>query len=204
MIIWIILILVALICFLPLRCQISVSTHGSEIKVKYLFFSFTLLPTSNKEGKQNSDKGKDKNKKKDKNNAKEQIKFFVSSKDKLLPTIGQFVKYITRHGITIEKFIINAKIGAGDPADTGIICGGLYSLVYQAIAVVHSVTKIKEHKVDISPEFDDAILEAKLYILIRTRLAHTFVLLVILAKLLAKHKSAKKIYERSFSKENEK
>ena len=200
MIILIILILLALVMIVPIKFEASVNTLGAQIKIKYLFFKFTLYPADKKEKEDKTqEKSKEKSKTSSEKNVKKQLKFLYYFKNDLVSAIGEIVKYILSHAIIIEKLNINAKIGTGDPADTGMLLGGLYSFVYSAIGLLHASTRLKEHNVIIDPDFEGANFQAGVYALLTTRLAHIFVLLITLVKLLIKYKCAKKRYERSLN-----
>ena len=107
------------------------------------------------------------------------------------------MRYIAHHAITIENLNISAKIGTGDPADTGIICGAAYSVIYQLIGTLSAAMKLKDHNVIIDPDFDNSEFSAGIYVHLRTRLAHLIILALFLAKLLIKYKYIQTRYERS-------
>ncbi len=200
MIILIILILLALVFTIPIKFEAAINTEGAEIKIKYLFFKFTLFPVDKSE---KADKTKKKSKNKSKTpsdkNSKKQLKFLYYFKNDLVSSIKKIVNYVLSHAIIIKKLNINIKIGTGDPADTGMLCGGLYSFVYSAIGLLQASTKLKDHNVIIDPDFENTSFQAGAYALLSTRLAHIFVLLITLIRLLIKYKSAKKRYERSLN-----
>ena len=193
----IILALLIIISLIPIRCMFRANAEGAEIKIRYSLFKYTLLPSPKKEEKPKQDKPQKSENKEKKLDIKKQLSILKEAKDDILSTLGQVVRYIAHHAITIENLNISAKIGTGDPADTGIICGAAYSFIYQLIGTLSAAMKLKDHNVIIDPDFDNSAFSAGIYVQLRTRLAHLIILALFLAKLLIKYKYIQTRYERS-------
>jgi len=182
---------------IPIRCNFSANTEGTELKVRYLFFKYTLLPAQSRKEKPKPDKPTKTEGKTKKIDVKKTFAIIKEAKDDILKISGQAVRYIAKHAITLENFNISAKIGTGDPADTGMICGAAYSVVYQSIGVLVSAARLKDYNVLINPDFDNSTFSAGVHIRLRTRLVHLLILAVFLLRLLIKYKRTQTRYERS-------
>ena len=190
-IILIILAILLILSLLPARCIFLINSNGSSIDIKYAFFKFHLYPSS-KTGRgvvKDEEKKTSKDTKKTSDDKKNQFDILKSMLGDIIKYAKKIIKYIFHNAITIEKLNISAHIGTGDPADTGIICGSAYASVYGALGFLSKHTKLKEHSVDVFPDFDNTVLSGGLYAILRTRIAHILILLTMVLKLTGKYKT---------------
>ena len=190
-IILIILAILLILLLLPARCIFLINSDGSSIDLKYAFFKFHLYPSS-KTGRgvvKDEEKKTAKDTKKTSDNKKNQFDILKNMLGDIIKYAKKIIKYIFHNAITIEKLNISAHIGTGDPADTGIICGSAYASVFGALGFLSKHTKLKEHSVDIIPDFDNTVISGGLYAVLRTRIAHILILLTMVLKLIGKYKT---------------
>lgn len=182
---WIILGIIAFI-FVLLICPLSVSVvyDGElELKIRYLFLCFKILPKKEKKPKkpepQKTEKTeKSDNKPQDKN--KNSIKDFVKKKgiDGLIELLKKFVdivlkaaKTVTSH-LVISKLDINVLVVGDDAADTAMKFGYLCSAVYPLVSIVESHIKKCKHNENIVAGFNDS--ETKIYLVLKARIKPLF------------------------------
>ena len=66
-----------------------------------------------------------------------------------------------RKNIFAQKLLLDVRFGLDDAAATGIAAGAVWAAVYNVIAFLSSVIRISEPEVNITPVFDDELIEAK-------------------------------------------
>ncbi len=66
-----------------------------------------------------------------------------------------------RKNVFAEKISLDVKFGLDDAAATGLAVGTVWAGVYNVIAFLASVIRISEPEVNITPIFDDELVEAK-------------------------------------------
>ncbi len=185
-IILIILALLIIISLLPVRLVFLISSDGTVIDLKYMLFKLRLYPSPKvKENAKNSEEEKQK---KTNQHSKKQFEILKNLSGDIIKTAKKVLSYIFHHAITIEELNISAKIGTGDPADTGLICGGAYATIFQVLGFMKQNMKLKKHNVEISPDFDERIVSGGIYAKLHTRIAHAFIILFIVLKLVIKYK----------------
>ncbi len=185
-----ILAILLILSLLPARCIFLINSDGSSIDIKYAFFKFHLYPSSKTgRGVVKDEEKKTASETKASEGKKNQFNILRNMLDDIIKYAKRIIKYIFHNAITIEKLNISAHIGTGDPADTGIICGGAYASVFGVLGFLSKHTKLKEHSVDISPDFDNTVISGGLYAILRTRIAHILILLTMVLKLIGKYKT---------------
>ena len=183
--IWIILGIIAFI-FVLLICPLSVSViyDGElELKIRYLFLCFKLLPKKEKKPKkpkpqkpEKPEKTDSKPQDKNKNSAKD----FVSKKGidgliellkKMVDIILKAAKTVTSH-LVISKLDINVLVVGDDAADTAMKFGYLCSAVYPIVSIIESHIKKCKHNENIVAGFNDS--ETKIYLVLKARIKPLF------------------------------
>lgn len=105
------------------------------------------------------DKKKD-NSPEDKSKKETELKFF----EKVKKYYGDFLKFKTvykenskriRKTIYAEKICLDIKFGLGDAAKTGIATGCVWAGIYNVIAFISKVIRIKEPKINVTPEYNE-------------------------------------------------
>lgn len=86
-------------------------------------------------------------------------------------------KYLNRHNIYAE-LIIKLKQGTGDAAQTGIVCGLLWSAAGILNSHISRHLKVKGIKISITPCFNKRIFEVDASCIFHVRLVHIIVVLI--------------------------
>ena len=176
----IILALFALILFIPVRIFVTANLSEQKITLRYAFLRYTLYPRTQKtESEKDKPQSQDKNKK---NNLGFIFKLLTESKDIITAFLGDFISYLIKHGVKVRELNISGKFGTGDPAYTGILCGGVYAWVYNSIAKLENGSGLKKYEVNLNPDFDNACFSFGVYAELVTRLWHFIILLAIALK----------------------
>lgn len=174
--------LLGIILFLPVKMQIHLNADEKKILLKYAFLKKILYPTNKSEKKNEEKEKKALNESKNKYDFKLLLKLFNAEKDVLFVFFKKSISYILNRGIKISELNISGAFGTGDPAYTGILCGGVYSAIYNAIGVLDDKGLLKKHEININPDFEEMCLNIGAYAELRVRLINATVLLVIAIK----------------------
>jgi hypothetical protein len=128
--------------------------EGFKIRIKSLCFSFDLgSKSSGKKHKKSNGRNKGKSTGFVSNIVKERgfigsLRFFY----KILILSGKIMKKAIE-GIRLNKMKISIDVGASDAAAVAIEYGQVSALLYPSVAFITSLTKPKEYKVNVSPNF---------------------------------------------------
>lgn len=177
----IILAVLALILFIPVRVLVTANLSEQEIKLSYAFLKLKIYPKP-KKTENKHEKSKETTPDKKDFNLKLILKLIKESKSVITSFLNDFVSYLIKNGIRVRELNISGKFGTGDPAYTGILCGGVYASVYNIIARLENGTGLKKHEVNLNPDFDTACFEFGMYTELVTRLWHFLVLMIIALK----------------------
>lgn len=184
---WIILGIVAFI-FVLLICPLSVSLiyDGEvELKIRYLFLCFKILPPKEKKPKEpkpeqpkKTEKSDSKSEEKNKNPIKDFIKKkgtdgLIELLKKMAEIIMKATKTITSH-LVISKLDINVLVVGEDAADTAMKFGYLCSAVYPIVSIIESNIKKCNHNENIVAGFNDS--ETKIYLVLKARIKPLFII----------------------------
>lgn len=178
----VILIILLAVLLIPIQVSIRLNMTEKEIIFRYLFLKKRLYPTEKKETEKKTEEQKPKEKK----DISEMLKFIWEIKDIVFEMLTKILSYIMNRMIKIPILRISGRFGTGDPAYTGMLCGAVYSAVYNVIGNLTNKKILLEHEADIKPDFDNACLDAGMYAEIRTRAVHIIALLFIAMKYLIK------------------
>ncbi len=172
MAVYIILIIIAvimLLMLLPADLVIHISYNDSKIRnainIRYAFFKFKIYPP---------DKGDKKIEKEDKNVNKDipVMKLIKAIYKELKEDIKRLGVYIIKRAVRIKELNISAKFGVGEPMYTGILSGTVNAVVYNAVAFLDRHMTLDKWNVSLDADFDNACLDAGVYIKIRTRILY--------------------------------
>lgn len=168
------MVLITLLCFIKLEF-FAVYNEKLTLKLRILFFSFTLVGDEKKK-KSKPEKKKRKKKKSDKKSDAEKekkpsyIKKLSKKKgvDGLLDMIIDISKLAasTLKGlftnIVLKKMDISLTVVGEDAADTALKYGKTCAVFYPAVAVICQTVKESDYNVDVVPDFsDDAVAKVK-------------------------------------------
>lgn len=103
-----------------------------------------------------------------------------------------------RKNVFAQKLFLDVRFGLDDAAATGIAAGAVWAAAYNVIAFLSSVIRISEPEVNITPLFDDELIEAKAQCILSFTVANIISILISIGynyfiinrKLLKKEKAA--------------
>ena len=156
---------------------VSVCAHYNEefeLKIKYLFLSFQLIPSKNKKNKKQKvkknksvEKAKDENSSKKGSNKKKKSNIltefyynngFFETVDLIKDAAGVLKDYLhsllIRH-LVIKHFYLQLIVAGDDCAETAEKFGKLSAAVYPSLAFLDNHLKIKDRIIVIKPDFID-------------------------------------------------
>lgn len=163
--------LITLLCLIKLRFE-AVYCENLTLKLKVLFFEFTLVPYKKKKKrkkkvpkkkKENTDTKTKKEKKPSlakKLSDKKGVDGLISMLSEVAKLAGATLKGLFTN-IVIERFDLSFTVVGEDAADTALKYGKLCGVVYSAVAVICGTAKCSEYNVNVVPDFDD---EAKMQV----------------------------------------
>ena len=159
-----------------------------ELKIRYLFLCFKILPKKEKKQKkqkkskpkktEKTEKSDNKSEDKSKNPTKDFIKQkgisgLIELLKKIVDIILKATKSITSH-LVISKLDINVLVVGDDAADTAMKFGYLCSAVYPVVSMIESNIKKCKHNENIIAGFNDT--ETKIYLVLKARIKPLFLL----------------------------
>ncbi|MBQ8056800.1 MAG: DUF2953 domain-containing protein [Ruminococcus sp.] len=184
---YILLVLALLITFLCLIKIQFTAVYENELtlKLRVLFFEYTLVPFEKKSKKRKKKREKKiLKKKKDEDGTKEKktkkpsylkqlsdkkgVEGLISMLTEIVKLIGTTLKGIFTN-IVIKHFDLKLTVVGDDAADTALKYGKLCGVVYSAVSVICSTAKCEDYNVNVIPDFDDeakmkVFADAKFYI----------------------------------------
>lgn len=75
-----------------------------------------------------------------------------------------------RKSICLDKIKADINFGLGDAAKTGIYLGTLWASLYNAVAIVSRIVRIREPKFEINPHYNESIIEFDAKLVVSARL----------------------------------
>lgn len=174
--------------FVLLICPLSVSVvyDGEvELKIRYLFLCFKLLPKKEKKPKkpkpqkpEKPEKTDSKPQDKNKNSAKDFVRKkgidgLIELLKKMVDIILKAAKTVTSH-LVISKLDINVLVVGDDAADTAMKFGYLCSAVYPIVSIIESHIKKCRHNENIVAGFNDS--KTKIYLVVKARIKPLFLI----------------------------
>ena len=175
--------ILGLIAYIPIRIQISVNADEKSVILKYAFLKMILYPPSEKKSAEKSAVPKENNEKKEKKLGFDfAIGLWGKCKNEVFLFLSKFTSYLVKHGIKIYELNISGYFGVVDPAYTGMLCGAIYSAVYNFIGKLTAKGILKKYGVNLTPDFDNECLKLGVYAELRTRFLHCIILLTIALK----------------------
>ena len=156
---WLIFLGIILFIILLLALPVHIVADWNEhltLKIRYLFFKFTIIPGKEKEKKPKEDKQKKSEKPKEnkpkkpkkKHTPEEIIDGFIAA----VHRYGSGVKMIL-HNIRVHKLEIFWKIAAEDAAACAIRYGKICALLNTGFGFLRNLTRIEKTKLRIYPDF---------------------------------------------------
>ncbi len=165
---WIILILlialVGLLLMAPLKVRFHYLNKTIIVKVNCLFISYTYRKKDKKkEEKDTADTPKP--------GVLERINSVKKGYEEVKDVIDEVVKFSHDH-VEIRDIYIRVRYGTGDAAITGIIYGGIWTLVGNIYSTVCRFWKVQFPRLELEPVFGGKAFEIEAEGIIKTRLVH--------------------------------
>ena len=178
----VILLLIGLILFLPLKVEMVYTENGRYIRLVFAGVPVYRLKPGKKKEKPEAKTPQEKAGKLEKNSKKlgEKIKSF----SELYKTT---VKLVRKH-VPAEIIDVKITVGTGDAATTAITTGALWGAVYGLLGILGKIIVIKKHDVKITPVFNNLAFSFEGKCIFKTRIAY---IIVIAITILMKIKSRK-------------
>lgn len=156
-----VLIFLLLLLIIPLRLRACF--YGElKVKLRYLFFSYTLYPRPLKreeKSKRRAEKKaeKDKEKQKELSHAEELLKSEgVAAVVSYYAQIARLMKAAAAkliRAITVDRLKLDVVVATDDAAETAIDYGRVCAVVYPAQALLESMTRVRRRFIAITPDF---------------------------------------------------
>lgn len=174
--------LMAILLFMPLRVIISYESKKAELKLKFGLFEFKPKSKSKLRGKKaKSDERALGKEKQDDNLLPDKITNMLSA---FYETSGA-----VKRAVRIERLEFSAVYGSGDAAATGFLVGIAYAEIYKLIGIISCVFTVVPPVITISPYYgDDPKLDIDFHAIVKTNAAKAIYTAV---KFIKKYKSYK-------------
>lgn len=201
-IVLIILAILMIILLIPVRIFLRLNVDDGEVTIKYAFLKIKLYPRevmekSEEEPDENKSDNDEPKKKPDKAMYFDFLKAIFDDFKAIASKLG---RYTLRHAVRIRELNVSGVFGLGDPMYTGMLCGVIYPLIYNAIGVLDRNMRLDKWDVNLNPDFNNMKLSAGIYAEIRTRAAHFIAMLLIslgsLIRITRKYFSIKKSHRK--------
>ncbi len=181
-----VLVLIALIFILlliPTYCEFEFKKAGaeakSEIRIKYLFFTFK----PGKKPKKKKDKPpKEPKKKSEKKGIGEWFSLFKAIEDDLIGIL----KYARKHAVSVKYLRFVMDFGMKDAMRTGIATGAAYGTVYNVLGFLNRNIPVEECEIKINPDFEKPMLEIDTKCIFRIKNVHIMVIALMAVKIVFK------------------
>jgi hypothetical protein len=112
--------------------------------------------------------------------AKKDLKNTLTGVTKIIDVVYSSSK---KH-LVIDNLYVSYKFGLGDAALTGIYSGAVYAIFHSFGGYLYSNFKVKQQKIDITPDFDNIKNELKINLYFKIRIINLCTTLIKLVKVL--------------------
>jgi hypothetical protein len=179
----IIISLILLMIFIPIRLCIRVLYNSDGFKLQYrIFFGFIRVKKSSNEEEEQELKSKKVKKKKEKKTAASTIRFVKSNITAIKKLIYDILGFMFKRGIKINKIDIKLILGSEDAMLTALAYGGVSAFVYNAVAVMDRHMMLNKHKIELRPDFNNPHILTDDTAIISTNILNVTVLIFILLR----------------------
>lgn len=186
---WIVLAVIAgltvAVLYAPLK--ISVEYRNKKLSIVFRNFLFKIVIDD-----RFLNKKKDKKKETENENTgiMDKIKAFKEGYHKFDGVLDEIFSLV-RDKAEFPKIYLRVRYGTGDAAITGIIYGGIWSLVGNIYAFLCRFFKVKFPTVELEPVFGGKAFEIEAEGIIKTQLVHIITAVIRSVKIYSKHKKEK-------------
>ena len=170
-VILIIIAILAMLLFIPVRIKIYAKYENSnfvhDYKIKYGFI--TVKKKSSKQAGNKQKKRSDKPKK-DKTTPLAIIRFIKSNIESVKKLVADVTSYTTKKLIRFDKFKLNAVLGTDDAMNTGLTYGAASAFLYNTIGFIERKVTMKNISIDFQPDFTEPKIFIEFESIIRTKI----------------------------------
>lgn len=183
-----ILLILLIILLLPIHV-IILYEESLIIKLRLLFFTYTIFSGENSESKENieeSNKSVSDNAKLDKVSPKSILrkkgfKGFVEFASDILKLGVSILRKILKR-TTIKELELEVKVGCEDAASTAVRFGQICTVIYPLISILTSRNIPKKYHIDVSPDYKNESCSVKFKLRIYARLFYIIYTVIIFSR----------------------
>ena len=162
--------LLFLVLFLPLRIIVY---NEVSLCLRIKLGSFTVYKRALKK-----DKNKDKKSTEEKVNDTDKKATSLTNKIKYYLESSRPIAVLVKKYIEIESIFLNAEIGTSEAASTAISVGVMWSAIYRILGVLGSFMYITDHKVNVTPFFNEKKFSLKGKCIFKSRLVYIIIIAI--------------------------
>lgn len=180
--IWIIILLViALLLFLPISADVSFELLGGidrlRVKAGLAAPFITVFDSSKKKKVKNKEKKpKEEKEEEDKEENKKKKKSFEDIK-KILNLAADILTFLKKR-LKIILLKLHFHMGFDDAAKTGIATGSAWGFLYDFVSLCDRKFNLKKHSVHVSPDFTQEVFETDINVKISIRLIYAIIVAI--------------------------
>lgn len=167
----IIIAIIAMMLFIPVRIRVYAKYENSRFvhnyKIKYGFITIRQKSKETTKTEQDAEK-KQANKKKIP--AVSVIRFIRANAELVKNFIRDVVGYTTKKLVYFEKFKITATLGTDDAMDTALSYGGASAFLYNTVGYMERRIRMKSIAVDFKPDFTEPKIFIEFESIIKTKI----------------------------------
>lgn len=115
----------------------------------------------------------------------------IISIDFILSLLGDFRRFV-RKRLCLEEFNLNLTFGTSEASSTAVSTGALWGIVYNLLGLVDKVVRVKNPKVDITPEFNTLTLRVSTQGIVTSCIAHIIAVTVVFVFKYLKYKKSRR------------
>ncbi len=174
--------LVLLVFLIPVSASVYVSYNNSDIsKELYLKILGIRLRRTKKDRRKGEESGGGEPEPEKENgpSSEELIAFVRENLTDIKELIYAVLGYMFRHLIKIRLLSLRTVIGTDDAMETAMLYGAEAAFVYNVVGVMDRHMRLKEHRVDLKPDFNDPNIFIEFETIISTNIYHLAVLGII-------------------------
>ncbi len=175
-----VLMIIIVVLFMPLGLGIKYE-NGAFLIVKVSVFSFNIS------FEKIVDRFLNKPKEKKETDIEKEIDKSIVDVDFIISLFGNFRRFV-RKRFNLTKFDLDVEIGTAEAASTAVLTGMLYGFAYNLLALIDQLVLVKDPKVNVKPQFNDAVFALTLRGIITARLVHIIATAIVFAYKLLKYK----------------
>lgn len=178
----IIVLIICLFLFVPFQLHIlyqkDVVINKMDVKIKYLFFTFHLVPNKQKKNKTLSEKEEQKKSTLSFDDVKQILKQFEKNFNLIKEDIIDILHFLMRHAVVIQTIRVHLNIGLDNAMTTAMSVGTANALIYNILALIHQYSNIQNWDVNIIPDFDQKHFDVETECILKIKNVHIMIIAI--------------------------